>query len=305
MGSHASQITETHPLLANNTPIATTLPSIQAWNGQRRFTVLLMGLDRRADWVDTGRSDSIMVLSIDPKTRNIGMLSIPRDLFVAFPGQPGLNRINTAFVEGELQKPGGGPEMTMQTIQYNFGIPINSYITVQFDAVIGLVNAIGGVDINVPVTIDDPTYPDMNYGFDPLHIPAGLNHMDGQLALKYARTRHQSSDYDRADRQQQVLLAIRQKVVKPDVLVQLLPQAPTIWQEINQWVNTDMTLDQMLSIAWYAKDIPSTSIHRDVVQGQYVDAIQYNGEGVVSLNRSTIAQLMQQVFGSDYNKVGS
>src|SRR5579859_5547178 len=213
MGTRASQTTETHQLLANNTPIATTLPSIKAWNGQQRFTVLLMGLDKRTDAMDTGRSDSIILLSIDPKTRNIGMLSIPRDVYVAFPRQSGMNPINTAYVQGELQRPGGGPEMTMQTIQYNFGIPINSYITVQFDAVIGLVNAIGGVDINVPVTIDDPLYPDMNYGYDPLHIPAGLDHMDGQLALKYARTRHQGTDYDRADHQQQVLLAIRQRLV--------------------------------------------------------------------------------------------
>ena len=103
----------------------------------------------------------------------------------------------------------------MQTVQYNLGIPVTHYVVVSFEAVIGLINAMDGIDVDVPVAIDDPEYPDMNYGFDPLVIPAGLQHMDGMLALKYARTRHQGTDYDRANRQQQVLLAIQGGVSAP------------------------------------------------------------------------------------------
>src|SRR5262249_57800763 len=103
----------------------------------------------------------------------------------------------------------------------------------------------------------------------------GTVHMDGQLALKYARTRHQGTDYDRANRQQQVLLAIRQKALKPDLLPQLAGQAPSIWNQVSKGVITDMSLDQMLSLGWYVKDIPASGIKRGTVDDKYLQAIQY------------------------------
>ncbi len=279
------------------------MPVIQAWDGKQRFTVLVMGIDKRPGESGTGfRTDTMILLSIDPSTKSIGMLSIPRDLYVPIPGQSDMQRINFAYVLGELDRPGGGPILAMQTVQYNFGIPVSHYVVVSFEAVIGLVDAIGGIDLDVPQAIDDPEYPDMNYGFDPLRIPAGLVHMNGQLALKYARTRHQGTDYDRANRQQQVILAIRKKVLKPDLLPQLVGQAPAIWSTVSKGLITDLTLDQALSIGWYLKDIPADSIHRATLEDKYIQAVQYNGDSVMTPNRNLLSQLMSQVFGPNYSR---
>jgi LCP family protein required for cell wall assembly len=91
-----------------------------------------------------------------------------------------------------------GGQLAVDTIQYNLGVRVDYYVLVEFDAFITLVDEIGGIDINVPYEIYDPEYPDMNYGYDPLYIPAGFQHMDGELALKYARTRHGDNDFERA-----------------------------------------------------------------------------------------------------------
>ncbi len=286
---------------ANATPLP--LPVIHAWDGKLRYSVLIMGIDKRPGDTGTGfNTDTLILVSINPINKSIGMLSIPRDVYVALPGQSTMQRINSIYAAGELQEPGGGPKLLIQAMRYNFGMPINSYVVVSFDAVINLVDDIGGVDINVPTPIDDPEYPDTFNGFDPLHIPSGLVHMDGQLALKYARTRHQDSDYDRTRRQQQVILAIRQKAVQPQVLAQLLGQAPTIWQQINKGIITDITFDQALSLGWYAKDIPANSIQHGTLDEKYLQAVQYDGDSVVIPNRSTIGQLMAQVYGADYSR---
>jgi LCP family protein required for cell wall assembly len=277
--------------------------NIRAWDGTHRYTVLVMGLDKRPGEEGTGsRTDSMILISIDPATKSIGMLSIPRDLYVPIPGQSDMQRINAAYALGELQQPGQGPKLAMQTVQYNFGIQVNSYVLVSFDAVIGVVDAIGGIDVDVPKAIDDPEYPDMNYGYDPLYIPAGRIHMDGQLTLKYARTRHQDSDYDRTYRQQQVILAIRQKILKPEVLTQVVGQAPALWNQYGRGLITDFTLDQLLSLGWYVKDIPASNIKRGTIQDQYAQAVQYQGETVVTPNRARIGELMTQLFGPDYSR---
>jgi LCP family protein required for cell wall assembly len=290
-------------IAAMGTPTATPPISVRPWDGKQRFTILVLGLDKRPGDAGSGYStDTLILVSIDPATKSIGMLSIPRDLYVVIPGQSAMQRVNSAYALGELQQPGTGPKLAMQTVQYNFGLPVNSYVVVSFDAVIGLVDAMGGIDIDVPVTIDDPEYPDMNYGYDPLYIPAGPTHMDGQLALKYARTRHQDTDFDRAGRQQQVIMAIRQKALKPDVLPRLVGQAPALWDRLSKGVLTDLTLDQALSLGWYVKDIPLTSIKRGTVRDQYALATQYNGDTVLTPNRALLGELLTQVFGPDYNR---
>jgi LCP family protein required for cell wall assembly len=269
-------------------PTATSAVSIRPWDGKQRFTILILGIDKRPGDTGSGYStDTIILVSIDPATKSVGMLSIPRDLYVVIPGQSDMQRINSAYVLGELQQPGTGPKLAMQTVQHNFGISVNSCVVVSFDVVIGLIDAIGGIDINVPVTIDDPEFPDMNYGYDPLYIPAGPTHMDGKLALKYARTRHQDTDFDRASRQQQVIMAIRQKVLKPDVLPGLIGQAPALWDRFSKGVITDFTLDQALSLGWYLKDILAT---------------QFNGDTILTPNRALLGELLTQVFGPGYNR---
>ncbi|RMF53140.1 MAG: LytR family transcriptional regulator [Chloroflexota bacterium] len=278
--------------------------NLKAWDGKRRLTILLMGLDKRPGERGTGfRTDTLIVLSLDPTTQRIGMLSIPRDLRVPIPNRPEtLYPINSAYVLGELERPGYGPRLTAETIQYNLGIPIDHYLVLSFEAVIGFIDAIGGITIDVPSEIVDNEYPDMAFGYDPLYIPAGRQLMNGELALKYARTRHQSDDFDRTRRQQQVILAVRQQVLRGDVLPGLILQAPALWSELSKGIITDLTLDQILSLAWYVKDLPLQNIQNASIDQRYIRAVNVRGETLLTIDRERIAELMVSVFGENYNR---
>ena len=150
----------------------------------------------------------------------------------------------------------------MQTVQYNLGIPVNDYVVVDFNAFIRLVDLIGGIDVNVERAIYDPTYPDMNYGYDPFYLNPGMQHLDGVTALKYARSRHGSDDIDRAARQQQVLYAIRDKLVSLDMIPQLALQAPLLWAEYAQSVDTGLALDQDSGAGAVFADHPQGELHQ-------------------------------------------
>jgi LCP family protein required for cell wall assembly len=230
------------------------------WNGQERVNLLVLGVDQRPGERGPWRTDTMIVVSVDPASKSAGVLSIPRDLWVEIPGY-GQDRINTAYVTGDLNKfPGGGPALAKKTVQYNLGEPIHYYLRVNFLAFQQLIDSIGGVDVYVEHEIDDPTYPDMNYGYDPLRIPAGWQHMDGMVALKYARTRHSSSDFERMHRQQQVMLAVRDKVTRLDLLTKLLPHARELATTLGNSIQTDLTLDQLVRLAQLGSEIDRTRI---------------------------------------------
>lgn len=275
---------------------------IRPWDGKERFNILVMGMDRRPGEAGGGyRTDTMILISLDPNTKRVGLLSIPRDLYVDIPGY-GLDRINTAYAAGELESPGGGPRLAMQTVQYNFGIPVNDYAIIDFTAFIKLIDLIGGIDVYVREPINDPTYPDMNYGYDPFYIGAGWQHMDGATALKYARSRHNSDDIDRQRRQQEVIYAVRDRVLAYDMIARLAPQAFTLWADLREGIQTGLSLDQMLQLAWYVKDIPAENFSRGVVGWEHVIPTNWQGMDILVPNRERLGQLMVQVFGPDYNQ---
>lgn len=275
---------------------------IQPWDGEERFTVLVMGMDRRpGEFGGAYRTDTMILISLDPQTDSVGMLSIPRDLWVEIPGYS-LQKINTAYTVGELEGPGGGPLLAMQTVQYNFGIRVNEYVTVDFDTFMAIIDLIGGIHVEVPYEIYDPEYPDMNYGYDPFYIEAGWHTLDGATALKYARSRHGSDDIDRSKRQQQVILAVRDKVLSANMIPELAPRAFEIWAELNEGIDTGLSLDQILQLAWWAKDISPSNYTRAVVGWEYVIPWRYEGLDILIPNRDKIGPLMVEVFGPNYNQ---
>jgi len=275
---------------------------IQPWDGKERFTVLLMGMDQRpGEFGANLRTDTMIVISLDPKTNSVGMLSIPRDIFVDVPGY-GPERINAAYGIGELSGPGGGPQLAIQTVQYNFGIRVNEFVTVNFDLFIKVIDLVGGINVEVKEAIYDPEYPDMNYGYDPFYIDAGWQSLDGRTALKYARSRHASDDIDRNRRQQQVLLALRDRVTAMNMIPQLAPRAYELWAEMSKDINTGLSLDQILQLAWWAKDIPTTNYRNGVVGWEYVIPTVYGGRDVLIPNRDAVIPLLIEVFGPDYNQ---
>lgn len=274
------------------------------WDGNSRFTVLMVGMDRRPG--ETGlayRTDTMMLISIDPLTNSLGVLSIPRDLYVEVPGYAELQRVNSPMVLGELQRPGYGPQLMMQTVQYNLGMRIHDYVVVDFKAFIGLVDAIGGIDVEINYNISDPIYPDMNYGYDPFYLQAGQHHLDGATALKFARTRHGSSDFQRAQRQQQVVFAIRDRVLNLQMLPQLIVQAPTLWSQLSQNVSTGLSIEQLIPLALYLKDIPAENIRTGVIDQSYTIGYTTSaGASVLVPDRARIGPLMVEVFGANYSQ---
>lgn len=278
--------------------------TLAPWDGTSRFTVLVVGLDRRPG--ETGlayRTDTMMLVSLDPTTKTLGLLSIPRDLYVEVPGYSELQRVNSAMVLGELQQPGYGPELMKQTVQNNLGIRVHDYVAVDFNTFITIIDAIGGIDLNVPSPISDPEYPNMYYGYDPFYIKAGQQHLDGATALKYARTRHGDNDFQRAERQQAVLYAVRDRVLNLNMLPQLIVQAPTMWSALSDGVSTGLSFDQVLQLIWYLKDIPSANIHTGVIDEHYtVGYSTPQGASVLVPDRAHLGDLMVQVFGTNYSQ---
>lgn len=278
--------------------------ALTPWNGVSRLTILFMGLDRRPG--ETGlayRTDTMMLVSVDPATKSIGILSIPRDLYVEVPGYSELQRVNSSMVLGELKRPGYGPELTMQTVQYNLGIRIHDYAIVDFNAFTRFIDSIGGITVDIPYNISDPFYPDMNYGYDPFYIRAGFQQLDGITALKYARTRHGDNDFQRAQRQQTILYAIRDKVLDAHTLPQLIIQSPGIWSSVSDGFYTGLTLEQVIQLGLYLKDIPPENIRTGVINELYT--IPYStslGASVLVPDRERIGPLMVDVFGADYSQ---
>ncbi len=277
---------------------------LEPWDGASRLTILLMGIDRRTG--ETGlfyRTDTMMLISFDPVSNQLGLLSIPRDLWVDIPGYYQQQRINTALEVGESRKTGYGPALAMETVQNLLGMNVNNYVIMDFSAVITLVDAVGGIDIDVPYAISDYSFPDMHYGYDPLVVKAGLQHMDGSTALQYSRTRHADNDFARARRQQLVLFALRDRILSLDSLPQLIIQAPSLYASLSRDIYTGLSLDQIIQLGLWLKDLPVDNIHTGQIDLHYSSNITtIDGQEVLLPYMRAIPRLMEQVFGSDYNQ---
>lgn len=286
------------PSAGNNHEPIITANAFQPWSGTERVNILLLGIDQRCDETGPTRTDSMMVVTIDPVGKSAAALSIPRDLWVEVPGF-GVDRINSAHYIGELNEyPGGGPVLAAETVAATLGVPIDYYVTVNFDAFVEVVDLIGGISITVPETIDDPKYPDRCYGYDPFHIEAGMYQMDGETALKYARTRATfGGDVDRAARQQQVVQAVLDKVLSQNMIPQLLGQSLELWETFQDNVQTNLSLDQAIQLALLVPEIPRESRQMAVIDYNYVfNETTPDGQQVLVPNRERIRQLRDQLF---------
>ncbi len=262
-----------------------------------RLNVLLMGVDSRDKQVEgANRSDVVTLVSIDPGNHTAAIFSIPRDLYVPLPGLNEQNRINTAYFWGEYNKLlGGGPGYAEKTIEYNFGIPLQRYAVIDFAGFKQVIDAIGGVDIDVPSKIVDNAYPTDDYGIERLVIPAGHLHMDGDLALKYVRTRHPDSDFGRLQRQQQVLLAIRDKALS----IGSIDKVPEALNALGDSLITDFTLPELLTLARKWAAIPRENIHTYRIDETMVQPwVTPDGGQVLLPNRELIAGVVAQFLGN-------
>jgi polyisoprenyl-teichoic acid--peptidoglycan teichoic acid transferase len=241
-------------------------PTAPTWDGAKRVTILMMGLDYR-DWSEgegPPRTDSMILLTVDPLTMTGGMLSIPRDMWVNIPGGYNYGRINTAYQLGEAYKypEGGGPGLAMDTVEELLGVPIDYYAQIDFDAFMRFVDEIGGIDVYVPQkTKVDPVGDNNNRT-----LKKGDWHMNGKLALAYARARHtEGGDFDRATRTQDVIKAIRKKILDTNMLPELLSKAGVLYNQLQDGIHTNLSLDKALRLAWLVAQIPDESIKQGVI----------------------------------------
>jgi polyisoprenyl-teichoic acid--peptidoglycan teichoic acid transferase len=273
-------------------------PTPTGWNGKDRINVLIMGLDYR-DWesYDIPRSDTMILLTLDPATHTVGMLSIPRDMWVDIPGHYAA-KINTAYFLGEAEHlPGGGAGLAMKTVAQFLGVPVNYYAQIDFKAFSGFVDEIGGISIDVPEDITvDPLGPG-----NTVNLKAGTQHMFGPVALAYARARYTANgDFDRANRQQQVIIGIRNRVLKPNVWPTIIANAPGIYQDLAAGIHTNLTLDQTLKLALIARQIPIENIKRGVIAPDMVTfSTSYDGQDILLPNTELILQLRDQILSTD------
>ena len=233
------------------------------WNGKTRITILLLGLDFR-DWearIGAPRSDTMILLSVDPVTEKVSILSIPRDLWVEIPGFTH-NRINTAYSSGEANRlPGGGPGLAMRAVESLIGVPIQYYAVVDFGSFERLIDEIGGVDVLVPERIKISPIGRQSFWLD-----AKPTHLDGPETLAYARNRRAAGgDFSRAERQQQVALAILDRVVGFDMIPLLVAKAPTLYQELASGVRTNISLEDMIALAWMGASVNKDNIQKAVI----------------------------------------
>ncbi|NJL95463.1 MAG: LCP family protein [Anaerolineae bacterium] len=265
----------------------------------RRVTVLLMGIDQRQGEEGQFRTDTMIVLSIDPVSRTGAMLSIPRDLWVSIPGGFSEQRINTANYIGdnpEVDYPGGGPALAMKTVEKVLGTPIQHYVLVNFDAFTTFIDSIGPIEICVQELIDDPKYPDGSYGYQPIRIEPGCQPMESERLLQYARTRATSGgDFDRAARQQEVILAVRDKILSAGGARALLGDALTLWESVSANVRTDLTLDELINLALIAQEV--TLINNGTIgEGEVFAGLAPDGSEILIPIQSDILRKVSELF---------
>lgn len=266
-------------------------------NGQETINFLLIGSDKRSG--TSFRTDTMIVAILRPNEGQVSMISIPRDLWVSIPGW-GNNRINTAYQYGiNNGYPGGGPGLLKDTIQYNLGIRIDHTAMVDFDGFRKIVDTLGGVDIPVvcPYTdwrLIDPSYnPNIEENWYLYTVNPGIIHMDGDLALWYARSRQKSSDFDRGRRQQEVLRAIFTQALQAGTLTRI----PELYNNVKDSVETDLGLGNILQLALYAPKMTNADIRSYYIRPPYVSSwITSGGAYVLSPNPDLLTQLLTEAL---------
>lgn len=255
-------------------------------HGKRNIMVL--GVDRRSG--DTGRSDTLFVTMLDTSRNQAALLSVPRDTLVSIPGH-GWDKVNHAYAYG-------GHDLSRKTLENFLGIQINNYVLVDFQGFIKLVDAIGGVDIDVekPMQYADPY--DGENGLV-INLQSGRQHMDGTTAIQYVRYRDEEGDIGRVARQQKFMKAVFAKLRSTS----LLTRAPEIARTLYQSIETDLSVTDLASLlVTFAKNVSGTSqLETAMVQGSpaYLDDISYWIPNMMAL-RQQVAQFQGVQPGESY-----
>ena len=271
----------------------TTSGSVEAppaWTGNDRLNVLVLGIDTRDSDPATRNTDTMLVISIDPLNKTASMLSIPRDVYIDKPGTF-QGKINGAFAFG-------GPQLVRKLVDDLLGVPIHTYVLVNFDAFNKIIDGVGGVVVDAKRPVRDENYPTADFGIERIDILTGPQLMHGDVALKYARSRHDTNDYSRARRQQEVIGALRARLSQPEALRTL----PTLVDTVGTTIETDFDPADVLPLARTGTGIDSGAIQSDVLYpcgGEYphceLTATSDNGFFLMP-NRAKVRDFAAQLF---------
>lgn len=279
---------------AHPRPTATPfqLPSLQR---KQRVNFLLLGSDTDLKFAPGQYlTQSMIIVTVDPVTHTVGMLSIPRDLWVHIPGY-GYGKIQIAY---EI----GGIATARATVEQNFGIPIDYYAWVGLQGFQKMIDTVGGINLDLTHPVLDDAYPDdLNptdpYAYMRLYLPAGPQHLNGTQALQFVRSRHGDliGDFGRSGRQQQLLLALKQRLTGPTLITHL----PQLTADLSGSVRTDVPLTDILQYASFARDLQRSDIHQIVLQPPTYSSNGTTTDGtqeIVIPNWSAIDQAVRQMF---------
>lgn len=253
---------------------------------QNKINIMVMGVDERAD--DVGRSDTLFVMTVDTNTKEVAMLSIPRDTRVKIPGK-GWDKINHAYAFG-------GYKLTQQAVEGLLGIKIDHHIMIDIAGFKKIIDAMGGVTIDVEKRMyyTDPYDDDGGLVID---LRPGVQHMNGRTAIQYVRYRDEEGDIGRVERQQKFLKAVLNEVASPSVLTKI----PSIIKEVSNVVKSDMSTSEMLSLAKILNDASKNGLRTDMVPGKpaYIDEISYWLPDLLAL-RKHVAQTLGVTMEEKY-----
>ncbi|MBN1310987.1 MAG: LCP family protein [Anaerolineae bacterium] len=281
-------------------------------DGPQQLILLVIGTDQMAGY-DKGLADAIRVVRIDFVTPSVSVLAFPRDLWVTLPGLEGrgsleeyfgnvtladgtalqgdYSRINVAYFYGNLyHMPGGGQTLMAQTIYTNFGIPTENYVVMNMQVFEDMIDAIGGVDIEVPKDLND-----YQKGW---FFKKGWQHLDGKHALQYARIRHTDNDFGRVERQTQVLMAVRDKIVQPQTLADL---ALVISDSLDDML-TDLTMAKINSLVCLVPQVEPDRIQTYAVTEDMITSVRTSkGAAVLLPNYNAISGVIYEfLYGAAY-----
>ena len=279
-------------------PTAAPPPAV-VYEGPDVVTFLLIGSDKRPG--SSYRTDTMIIVILRPKDDQISLISIPRDLWVYIPTYE-MQRINTAYQYGELSDyAGGGPQLLADTIEYNLGLHIDHTAMVEFDGFRRIVDTLGGID--VPIACDytdwrliDPSYDPENENNWYLYTAGpGVIHMDGDLALWYARSRSKSNDFDRGRRQQEVIRALFSRALSTDTISKIVP----LYNDFSSIVSTDLGLADILKLASLAPGFGNADIRSYYIRPPMVTSwITPGGAYVLLPDQTAMAALIGQALSA-------
>jgi len=264
------------------------------WEGKERVNILLLGGDSRGlKETEIPRSDTLMVASIDPVTKKSYLFSILRDTYVKIPNY-GMDRINTAIATG-------GPELAMKTVSNLLGIPIQYYVYTDFKGFIALVDAVGGVEIDVEKNMK---YSDSEDGHEyDINLRKGLQHLDGRTALQYVRFRHDAlSDFARTERQRKFMQALAQELQSTSSILKL----PRILQGIDPHIETNLTVTQMLKLGSLGFEVKTSGmVSQQIPPTELVEEKRVGGAEVIGVNPSKLQTYIRTLFSGEGTGVGT